>query len=345
MKRNRLQTRSRPLIYKYLQFTTIRYTLLLPLIILSTFGEAHAVRYIKADKVCLNILGDKDSDPTGDFKIISVPLKRAGNLLIVQGKIDTLEGSFVLDTGAPDMVLNAAHFSDVSHLDEQDARGVNGISSTFSTTIDHFSLGIDLHYDRLRAHVLDLSFIEKSKNIKLLGLLGTRIFSKLAITIDVVNNLLYIHKLNKKGLITAEEWQFGDPDIQTELLFVNDAIFINGRINDKSLWFAFDTGAEINMIDLNASKRIIKTMMVTGRRHLTGVGGARNELLYARFDKLNIGGVNFDANHVVISNLRDLTVAYGRSFDAILGCDFFSRGIFTLNFARKEFKMYMYRAN
>jgi hypothetical protein len=176
-----------------------------------------------------------------------------------------------------------------------------------------------------------------------LGLLGTRIFSNLAITIDVVNNLLYIHKLDNRGLITAEEWQFGDPEIKTELLCINDAIFISGRINDKSLWFAFDTGAEINMLDLDASKKIIKAMTVTGRRHLTGVGGSRDELLYARFDKLNIGGFNFDANHVIISNLSDLTVAYGRSFDAVLGCDFFCRGIFTLNFARKEFKMYMYK--
>jgi hypothetical protein len=33
---------------------------------------------------------------------------------------------------------------------------------------------------------------------------------------------------------------------------------------------------------------------------------------------------------------------YGTSVDGVLGYDFFARGIFTINFVKKEFEMYIY---
>jgi hypothetical protein len=321
---------------------TFRYFLLLLIYILPNLGKVYAAGCQGQDKAGLSIWYKDDPDLAGDFKIISIPIKRAGNLLIVEAKIGALKGSFVLDTGAPDMVLNAAYFHHLPDLDDQDAHGVTGSTGKITTSVRDFSLGADLHYDYLHATILDLSGIEKSKHIKLLGLLGTRIFSKLAITIDIFNQLLYIHKLDKKGVIPAEEWPFGKPDIRAGLVYVNDAIFLYGSINNKNIWFAFDTGAETNMINASAPKKIIKSMTVIGLRNLNGIGGLRNKLLYAHFDKLNIGGVNFDTNHLVISSLTNLTDGYGQSFDAILGYDFFSRGVFTLNFVKKEFKMYLY---
>jgi len=41
---------------------------------------------------------------------VTIPIKRAGNLIIVEAQIDSIAGNFVLDTGAPYLVLNATYF-------------------------------------------------------------------------------------------------------------------------------------------------------------------------------------------------------------------------------------------
>src|SRR5688572_17931465 len=41
-----------------------------------------------------------------------IPFNRAGNLIVVQARVDTTVGNFILDTGAPSLVLNITYFRD-----------------------------------------------------------------------------------------------------------------------------------------------------------------------------------------------------------------------------------------
>lgn len=291
--------------------------------------------------------GDKsiyiDPNPTGDFKTITIPLKRAGNLIVVEAQLDTLIGNFILDTGAPGLVLNATYFRGLPHLAEREGVGINGqAGGCFATTVRNFAL-LDLHYDKLTADVADLSAIENAKGIKILGLLGTRLFSKLAITIDLFHNVLYIHKLDDKENIPAGERPYTQPDMKTSFKLLNDVIFIKGTAADNALWFAFDTGAESNLLDYGNFKKMAKRMRVINQSTVTGVGTNKSyEHTYAVFDKLVIGNYVFKNNHILFTRLDMLGVGYDNSVDAILGYDFFSRGVFTINFAKKEFEMYIY---
>ncbi|WP_183572177.1 pepsin/retropepsin-like aspartic protease family protein [Mucilaginibacter sp. X5P1] len=287
-------------------------------------------------------LVDIDPAPYGDFKTLIVPIKRAGNLIIVEAQVDSLEGNFVFDTGAPYLVLNATYFRDAPQIHEQHAAGINGeADNTFTTVVHDFSI-LDLHYSRLTADVTDLSGIENGRGIKILGLLGTRLFSRLAVTIDLQNNLLYIHKLDNDGNIPPEEVVFHNPTLKTPFKFLDDIIFLKGSINDKSMWFVFDSGAETNLLDYGKSKKIIKNMQIINRSKLVGVGGSSFEVLYARFDKLTIGDQDFMHNRILITNLEKMGKAYDHTIDGILGYDFFTRGVFSINFVKKEFEMYIY---
>lgn len=287
-------------------------------------------------------LVDIDPAPYGDFKTLIVPIKRAGNLIIVEAQVDSLEGNFVFDTGAPYLVLNATYFRDAPQIHEQQAAGINGeAANTFTTVVHNFTI-LDLHYSKLTADVTDLSGIENGRGLKILGLLGTRLFSKLAVTIDLQNNLLYIHKLDDDGNIPAEEEIFHNPALKTSFKFLDDIIFLKGSINDKGMWFVFDSGAETNLLDYDKSKKIIKKMQILNRSKLTGVGGSSFEVLYARFDKLTVGDQDFMHNRILITNLEKMGKAYDHTIDGILGYDFFARGVFSINFVKKEFEMYIY---
>ena len=283
-----------------------------------------------------------DPVPYGDFTTMAVPFKRAGNLIIVEAQVDTLVGNFVLDTGAPYLVLNKTYFRDAPHIGRQEASGINGANDqTFRTSVRHLSI-FDLHYDRLAADVTDLSAIENGRGIKILGLLGTRLFSKLAITVDVRKGVLYIHKLDEKGNIPEAEKIITKPDLKTGFKFLNDVIFLRGTANGQKTWFAFDTGAETNLIDYNRNKKLVQTMHVIDRKVLTGIGGSSYQVINAEFDRLVIENIIFEHDKALVTDLEKMGSAYGYSVDAMLGYDFYSRGIFTINFVKKEFEMYIY---
>ncbi|HWZ04845.1 MAG TPA: pepsin/retropepsin-like aspartic protease family protein [Mucilaginibacter sp.] len=283
-----------------------------------------------------------DPAPYADFKTLVVPIKRAGNLIIIEATVDSLEGNFVLDTGAPYLVLNETYFRDAPKLDDQDAEGINGAAAgTFTTVVHNFKI-LDLQYSRLTADVTDLSSIENGRNIKILGLLGTRLFSKFAITVDLFRNVLYIQKLDKDGNIPETERIYRDRFMVSPFKYVGDIIYMKGSVNNHALWFAFDSGAETNLLDYDRVKKIIPEMKVINRSTVTGIGGSSFEVLYARFDELIVGDRTFMLNRVLLTNLDKMGKAYGHSVDGILGYDFFVRGIFTINFVKKEFEMYIY---
>ena len=280
--------------------------------------------------------------PYGDFKTLIIPIKRAGNLIIVEAQIDSLVGNFVMDTGAPYLVLNSTYFRDAPRVEEKLSAGINGESDgTFTTVVQNFSI-LDLHYNRIAADVTDLSAIENGRGIKILGLLGTRLFSKFAVTIDLQNNLLYIHKLDNEGNIPPEELVFKEPYLQVPFKYLNNIIFIKCAVDDKPMWFVFDSAAETNLLDYSRSRKMLKDMQIISRSKLTGIGGSSFAVLYARFNKLTLGDKQFFRNRVLVTNLEKMGRAYDHSIDGILGYDFFSRGVFTINFVKNDFEMYIY---
>lgn len=116
--------------------------------------------------------------------------------------------------------------------------------------------------------------------------------------------------------------------------------FFKVGVNDKSFWFAFDSAAETNLFDYDRSKKLPGVFKAISHSKVTGLGGSQLEVLYAQFDELTVGGHVFKENKVLLTNLQKMGESYGHSVDGILGYDFFARGIFTLNFVKKEFEMY-----
>jgi hypothetical protein len=317
-----------------------RYLIILLSILLVRQSFAAPLPKISIDKITFSNAYFTDPAPNGEFNTIVIPIKRAMNLIIIQAQIDTLQGNFVLDTGAPYLVLNQTYFRDAPKYSDLESAGINGDNgASFRTSIKNLNIA-ELHFDRLSADVTDLSPIENSHNMKIIGLLGTRLFSKFAITVDLFQNVLYIHKLNKDGEIPAEEVVYHDPILKIPFLNADNTLFFKVEVNNNPMWFAFDTGAETNLLDYHQAKKLMGDLQIINRAKLTGIGGSSFEVLYARFDKLLVGQRVFTTNRVLVTSLDKMGKAYGHSVDGILGYDFFVRAVFSINFVKKEFTMY-----
>src|SRR5882724_2638549 len=70
------------------------------------------------------VIPGMDPVVTSDSSTCIIPFSRAGNLILIKAKADTAEGNFVLDTGAPGLVLNLTYFRKYTAMTEPD--GDNG---------------------------------------------------------------------------------------------------------------------------------------------------------------------------------------------------------------------------
>lgn len=281
-------------------------------------------------------------EPKGDFKSLTIPLKRAGNLLLVEAKAGALEGNFILDFGAPYLVLNRTYFRDYEKVYGATASDVTGtMTPVFQTSLPRLQIE-DLFYEDIDADVADLSEIENRRGTRILGLLGVDLFLSLGVTVDVLNDVLYLHRLDENGdRIEEDALDLRDPDLVVPITLQDNTIVLDVVIASKPLRFALDSGAEVNVLDYGLSRKVLQELTVEKRVTLHGAAGGEAEVLAGSLSEYSIGGRNFKGGKTIVANLEAMGKAGASGgLHGMLGYSFMGQGIIRINFIRKELWWY-----
>ena len=116
----------------------------------------------------------------------------------------------------------------------------------------------------------------------------------------------------------------------------NNILFVKGLIGGKALKFCFDTGAETNVIDNHSSRDILKTITITRRTNLRGVGQAANEVLFGKMNEFYFGSRQLEGMETILIGLDALREAYDTRIDGMLGFNFLLKGVFCINFTKNK---------
>lgn len=284
-------------------------------------------------------------DSEGDWLQLTIPLKRVGNLFLLEAKVDSIEGNFILDTGAPNLVLNQTYFRNAKMSDGTTASGIGSSNNNvkrFHT--DSLAIG-ELVFKKIIADVIPLGHLENMRGIKVIGLLGAGLFYNLEMEIDAYNSVLTLYKTDKQGnrLVINENTSVVIPDLLIPMQLFNNVLLINGKINGKNLKFVFDTGAEINVLDNNVHDKVLEYFTLTTRKILSGSTNSKIEVLNGEIQELEIGLKHFKNIPFVVSDLSNLQSVYGLNIDGILGYDIIVKGKIVINMKQKLFVMYLYK--
>ncbi|HET6253088.1 MAG TPA: pepsin/retropepsin-like aspartic protease family protein [Puia sp.] len=272
-----------------------------------------------------------------------IPFTRAGNLILIQAKADTSTGFFVLDTGTPDLVLNLTYFRHYPTSNPTESGGVTGsVVMALQTTVDSLRLG-PISYRRLEAGLINLAHIENNKRVKILGLLGLRLFEHFEMIIDYNSNRLYLHLINRKEtpayrnpqLLDTSSYYIIPIDIESDKMIVY--LFLKGR----KLKFIIDTGAETNILDSRLPGKVFEQVEITRRVTLDGSGSHKVEALVGALKGLHLGDRDIGNLPVLITNLQSMCDAYNNCLDGMLGFDFLSLHKIGFNFVTR--KMYIWK--
>lgn len=267
---------------------------------------------------------------------ITLPIKRAGRLLMVEANIDGEAGNFIFDTGATSVVLNKTYFREHVVNDNLKSNGITGdVDKVEGITIDRITIS-DLSFKRVTANLANLGHIENRRGIKILGLFGFNLLRNFEIVIDINNGNMHLYKIDKKGnrLRTGPVFK---PDYIQKFEVSHNVVFVKGMIAGKDLRFCFDTGAETNVISTSAPKTVLQTVSITRKSSLQGAGSTSNQVLFGTMNDFIFGSTQLAPMETIISSMDNLNDAYEVHIDGMLGFNFLTKGIICINFEKNLF--------
>jgi hypothetical protein len=195
----------------------------------------------------------------------------------------------------------------------------------------------NLDLNDLNSDVIDLSHIEKSKKIKLLGIIGFSILKDFEIFIDLYLNQITLTKIDKFGQKLIKEDYLEEIIDTVQFSLKKHTIVIEVSINNEKLLFGLDTGAELNQINSSINKKVLSSFRPKKRIKLIGASTREIEVIYGNLYKVKLNDKNyFGPMKTILTNLSNLNKAFGTDLDGILGHDFFAQKRVIINYKKQE---------
>lgn len=270
---------------------------------------------------------------------ITIPMKRAGRLMLIEARIDGQEGNLIFDTGATGLVLNRSYFRNYVKQEAVTAQGITGSAGQVDRiTVEEIRIA-ELGYSSVPADLANLGHLENRRGIKVLGLFGCDMIRRFETVIDIENSSLQFHLLDKRGNRISAGNGAQDCDVLYKLENQVPVILLKGTVAGNPLYFCFDTGAETNVINKSAPKKVLNSITITRRSDLGGAGTGSGEVLFGTLNDFSIGGRQISGMGTIITSLLPLSEAYGRNIDGMLGYDFVRQGVITINLEKRVMGM------
>ncbi|MEZ4803544.1 MAG: hypothetical protein R2797_12300 [Gelidibacter sp.] len=268
-----------------------------------------------------------------------IPFKLIDHLIVVEAELLGQKGNFIIDTGSETLILNKVHFKtfDPYYKKSKETSGVvNLIDNPLERQLKEFVIK-NLTLTNTTSDVIDLSHIEKTKKMKLLGIIGYNILKDYEVFIDMYLNQITLSKVDAKGNTLDKNVYLEKITDSIDFTLKNHTIVLETYVNDTKLNFGLDTAAEYNQINKNSSRKVLKFFHPMRRLNLSGASGGTIEVLAGKLYRVKLSETIFFAPmETVLTNLNKMNEAFGTSLDGIMGYEFFKQKRTIINYQKEK---------
>ncbi len=263
----------------------------------------------------------------------TIPFQVEGKLIIIEAIVDGQKGNFILDTGISELLLNNRYY--VGHQSSKHYYGLNGQGGTMELGRPTVQIG-EQSWGRVYAQIVPMVAIERSKGIRIHGLLGTEVFKKHTLMIDYRKRELRLYPLDRNG----ENSSFAQGPLPDEVLtfkYKGGTPLINLRVGDKKLKLAVDTGAEVNLFANKYLEQLASFIKRRRQQRFHGFGNKGQKTTFA-----SLSGVQTTLGEVAEMNTAFANLDHynrhvvGPKTDGIIGYEFLQQFRVAFNFKKRE---------
>ncbi len=301
---------------------TILFLLLTPVYL---YGQK-PIAFLK--KSNLQVVSLSSNKPANSHKI---PIEIVRGMIYLEAELNGRKGSFILDTGAPTLIVNQVQ----AKGQQADALGLNSGIQVTETKVRSFKIG-RIKQRNVDALALDLSHLERASGRQILGLVGYNVFEQFALLLDFDQHLLFLSPSSQKIQPTLHQPMASLPFTLHEHLPI-----VKVRVGGKLLKFGIDTGAATNLLD----KRILESSARLTIKHLPNeeIQGLDQQVKLVRAGKLEVEGEDgwiFGENKFLFTDLSFLRENTGCEIDGLLGSPFLAKTDITIDYPKRKINMW-----
>lgn len=257
-----------------------------------------------------------------------IPFELVNGMLLVRASVDHQQGTFILDTGAPLVVLNQRG---LSGADSRPAFGCSGAVAVGSRNIRHFAWANQEKY-QMEVLTADLQHLERATGRPITGLIGYPILREWEILIDYSTQRLFLFQAREERWPAATK-----PLAVIPVTFQDHLPVLTMYINGKALRLGLDTGSESNLIDALALKKLTATRIDTiDQQEIQGLDKTIRTVPVVSLSDVSLQDLPVDSTPFLVTDLSHLKSRTGLSIDGLLGFDFLRRLRFSINYQTGE---------
>lgn len=251
---------------------------------------------------------------TPAFGLREFPLLIKKGKVLVEATLEGENGFFILDTGAPGVVINRKL---------QKEAGTNAFSISrdlivHSIVVKHMSWA-GFEESDLEALAVDLSHLEQSLNHNILGLIGYEMLKDVTLIIDFPNQKLHIDSGQQSNMSRRFS-----PQYSFAFELENHIPVVQMVIGEQQLRFGIDTGSGGNLIDaVLVNGELSKHFVSSHEAEIQGLDQQIDRVLSGSIDKLSIENYTISDATFLATDLTQLRQATELSIDGLLGYPFF----------------------
>lgn len=267
---------------------------------------------------------------------VIVPFELVDGLMVIKAKINNeTEENFIIDTGANGLVLNKKYYL-ASSMSNAEGLGLNGsIENIGSKVIDTTSVD-ELTFFDLNADVVDLSAIEQKKKLKINGLIGYNVLRNFEMMLNYAKRYITLSRLDDSGNILDVMPHTEDKVDSFAIEIAKGVPILEVKVNKIVKKMAIDTGSEFNLLNTKNNKDVMQNFTPIKKISLAGAEGKNIDAIGGRLYRLSIGDrYKCGALSTVLMDLKNLSRLYGTSLDGILGFEFLSPWVMSINYKKK----------
>jgi len=303
------------------------------------YGHLHASsdRSIPDGVVC-NLSFPQSASP--NINTVYIPFTLVGQLIMVEARVDTVSGNFIVDTGAERLVINKNHYEPgLQSLPVVSAGNTGFVQSVVGRNIDSLKLEL-LVIKNLFAHFLDLGHIELKKNTRIAGILGYDVFKDFELFIDFPERRIVLFRLDKQGNRIDQQTRWEVSADSLDFVLRKHLIHVGTEINHVKVKMILDSGAELNLIDRHVNRKVLDNFTIIKRVNLIGIGQREVEVLAGVLKDVHCGHQYEEKMNTLMTSLDAFNDGLGAQADGVLGYEFLKSRRTLINY--KTHKIYFF---